>query len=146
MTQTKYGARHTLAIMGFLGITSVHFTRIDLSIAIVAMVGKESSSSRAIGNETICPSDHDLDFGTTKANQTVKGEFNWGHGSKGDLLGSYYYGYILTQIVGAYLSSRIGFKITWGVAMLVSSILTLLIPITARLGGFVPLLVDVPLL
>jgi len=139
MSQPKFGARHSLAIMGFLGTTSVYFSRIDLSIAIVAMVGRDSSASRAKGNATICPRDLDLDL--VKTNSTVPGEFDWGHGSKGDLLGAYYYGYILTQIIGAYMASRIGFKITWGVAMLASSVLTLLIPITARLGGFGPLLV-----
>ncbi len=138
-SQSKFGARHTLAIMGFLGTTSVYFSRIDLSIAIVAMVGRESSSGKVRRNETICPRDIDLEVVHT--NSTAPGEFDWGHGSKGDLLGAYYYGYIVTQIIGAYLASRVGFKITWGIAMLASSMLTLLIPITARLGGFGPLLV-----
>jgi hypothetical protein len=69
------------------------------------------------------------------------GEFDWGYGSKGDLLGSYYYGYIITQIAGAYLASKIGFKLTWGIASIGSSILTLLIPTVAREGGFGALLV-----
>ena len=72
---------------------------------------------------------------------SLLGEFDWGHGSKGDLLGSYYYGYIITQIAGAYLSSKIGFKLTWGIASLGSSILTLLIPVVAREGGLGALLV-----
>jgi hypothetical protein len=71
----------------------------------------------------------------------ITGEFDWGFGSKGDLLGSYYYGYIITQIAGAYLASKIGFKLTWGIASLCSSILTLLIPVVAREGGFGALLV-----
>ena len=37
----KLGARHTLAVMGFFGILNVYFSRIDMSIAIVAMVGRE---------------------------------------------------------------------------------------------------------
>ena len=33
----------------------------------------------------------------TKTIYNISGEFDWGHGSKGDILGSYYYGYIITQ-------------------------------------------------
>ena len=71
----------------------------------------------------------------------MKGEFDWGYGSKGDLLGSYYYGYIITQVAGAYLSSKIGFKLTWGIASLGSAIMTLLIPVVAREGGLGALIV-----
>ena len=57
------------------------------------------------------------------------------------MLGSYYYGYVVTQIAGAYLASKIGFKLTWGIASVGSSILTLLTPTVARHGGFSALFV-----
>jgi hypothetical protein len=49
----KLGARHTLAVMGFFGILNVYFSRIDLSIAIVAMVGKQSVN-KANSNISLC--------------------------------------------------------------------------------------------
>jgi hypothetical protein len=47
------GARHTLAVMGFFGILNVYFSRIDMSIAIVAMVGRDSVT-KADSNATLC--------------------------------------------------------------------------------------------
>ena len=49
----KLGTRHTLAVMGFFGILNVYFSRIDMSIAIVAMVGKDSVT-QADSNDTLC--------------------------------------------------------------------------------------------
>ena len=49
----KLSARHTLAVMGFFGILNVYFSRIDMSIAIVAMVGRESVT-KADSNVTLC--------------------------------------------------------------------------------------------
>lgn len=135
---SQWGARHSLAAMGFFGILNVYFSRIDLSIAIVAMVGREVVR-KSNTNVSLCSYN-----GTEDANnsESVQGEFDWGTGSKGDLLGSYYYGYIITQIAGAYLASKIGFKITWGISMLGSSIMTLLVPVAAREGGFAALIVS----
>jgi len=138
---SQWGARHTLAVMGFLGILNVYFSRIDLSIAIVAMVGREVVKKTS-SNISLCSFDNDDNQPGRNSSEASAGEFDWGAGSKGDLLGSYYYGYIITQIAGAYLASKIGFKITWGVSMLGSSILTLLVPVVAREGGFAALIVS----
>jgi hypothetical protein len=135
---SEWGTRHSLAAMGFFGILNIYFSRIDLSIAIVAMVGREVVR-KSNTNVSLCSSD---DNGPSNSSETVIGEFDWGTGSKGDLLGSYYYGYIITQIAGAYLASKVGFKITWGVSMLGSSIMTLLVPVAAREGGFAALIVS----
>ena len=48
-----FGTRHILAVMGFFGILNVYFSRIDLSIAIVAMVGRESVN-KPNTNVTLC--------------------------------------------------------------------------------------------
>ena len=49
----RLSARHTLAVMGFFGIMNLYFSRIDLSIAIVAMVGKVSVTVEN-SNVTLC--------------------------------------------------------------------------------------------
>lgn len=73
--------------MGFFATLTVYFCRINLSIAIVAMTASNSSS-----------------------NVADQPEFNWSTAEKADLLGCYYYGYVLTQVVGAWLASKYGFK------------------------------------
>ena len=75
----------------------------------------------------------------TKAYETIdlnpdKGDFDWSIGQQGDLLASYYYGYIWTQAVGPILASRLGYKKVWLWAMFLASILTILTPQMAAAG------------
>ena len=50
---------------------------------------------------------------------------------KGDILGSYFYGYILTQAVGPRLATNIGYKRVWTIAMTLAALLTLATPTLA---------------
>ena len=55
----------------------------------------------------------------------VAPDYDWSQAARGDLLGCYYYGYVCTQILGAWLSSRYGFKIILFINTLVASVLTI---------------------
>merc|ERR1712136_617207 len=59
------------------------------------------------------------------------GEFDWNSVQQGLLLGCYYYGYVFSNIPGAWLSYRYGFKVVMGISHLVGGILTLLIPLVS---------------
>lgn len=50
------------------------------------------------------------------------------------MLGSFFYGYICTQILGGWLATRFGGKHVYGVGVLVTSVLTLLTPWAADVG------------
>lgn len=67
------------------------------------------------------------------------GSFDWNAKQQGLALGCYYYGYMISNAPGGWLSDKFGFRLIAGLTMLVSSILTLLQPIIARLSfeGFV---------
>jgi MFS family permease len=52
----------------------------------------------------------------------------------GLILSSFFYGYLFTQIVGAWLAIRFGPKIVLVISIFISSIFTLLTPLAARLG------------
>ncbi len=117
--------------MGFFATMVVYFCRINLSIAIVKMVGKEDKDS---SNSSICPVT-DLDNDDDDSEELDDpGDFDWTNGQRGDLLGCYYYGYILTQIVGAWLSSRMGFKTILGWCILIAAIITPVTPVLANAG------------
>ena len=49
--------RYVLAVMGLFGIMTVYLTRLNLSIAIVAMVGHDSTLLKSSNNHTVstCP-------------------------------------------------------------------------------------------
>ena len=63
------------------------------------------------------------------------GEFDWNPEEQGIVLGSFYYGFIITQIPGGILCEKLGSKWIIGLATFVSGILTILNPLAARIGG-----------
>jgi MFS transporter, ACS family, solute carrier family 17 (sodium-dependent inorganic phosphate cotransporter), member 5 len=60
------------------------------------------------------------------------GEFDWDEYSQGIVLGSFFYGYVLTQIPGGRLAETLGGKLVYGVGVFLTSIFTLLTPVAAR--------------
>ena len=67
-------------------------------------------------------------------------EAGWSETQKGVILGSFYIGYMITQIYGGLLSDRIGAKIVLGTGLIVWSLFTLVTPI-AFYGGMIALVV-----
>ena len=146
--------RYVLAWMGAAGIMNVYFSRsvkysslttftvfilrlrINLSTAIVAMVGVERRGVTRAGNiSDVCPdrvtSD---DISDISDNTVLRGEFAWDKRQQGLLLGSYYWSYTAAQIPAAWLAKRLGFRLVFGACMLVSGLLTALFPVMARAG------------
>jgi len=116
--------RHVFALMGFLGFANVYAMRVNLSVAIVAMVN--SSVIPAPRDNSSCPGD--------PGNSTAggSGEFNWGEREQGWLLGAFFYGYVLTQIPGGRLAEKYGGARLYGVGVLITAVFTLLTPLAAR--------------
>lgn len=61
--------------------------------------------------------------------------YNWDSATQGWILGSFFYGYILTQIPGGYLAGRCGAKWLMGFGVLGTALFTLLTPLAADLGA-----------
>ncbi|XP_078491658.1 sialin-like [Ciona intestinalis] len=119
-------ARYVLAFMGFLGMFNVYSLRTNLSVAIVAMV---NSSSESEGNASnVCPDRGQSTSETANSN----GIFDWNSADQGLLLGCYFYGYIVSNVPGAWLARRYGIRLVLGIAMLLSSVITLFTPLAAR--------------
>ena len=64
--------------------------------------------------------------------QRIGGDIEWDKTTQGWVLSSFFYGYIITQIPGGYLSGRFGGKRVMLVGMLVYALVTLLTPVAAR--------------
>lgn len=60
--------------------------------------------------------------------------YNWSAETQGIILSSFFYGYGLTQALGGYCSGLFGGKPVLGSGLLLSSVLTLLVPRAAELG------------
>uniref|UniRef100_A0A673NRB8 Sialin n=1 Tax=Sinocyclocheilus rhinocerous TaxID=307959 RepID=A0A673NRB8_9TELE len=61
--------------------------------------------------------------------------YDWDSETQGWILGSFFYGYILTQIPGGYLARKYGAKWLFGIGILCTVIFTLLTPVAADLGA-----------
>lgn len=60
--------------------------------------------------------------------------FEWDERTQGHILGAYYYGYILTNILGGRLAERVGSRLVVLLGMLLSSVLSLVSPLAAHLS------------
>ncbi|XP_069941800.1 sialin isoform X2 [Cherax quadricarinatus] len=121
------GARHILAFMGFLGFANVYAMRVNLSVAIVAMVNNTAIPHANKTEVDVCPTHSG---NSTKPSED--GEFAWDEYEQGLILGSFFWGYVLTNMIGGRLGELIGGKVVFGVGVLVTSILTLVTPVVAH--------------
>ncbi|KAK7098468.1 sialin-like [Littorina saxatilis] len=153
-------ARLTMSIVSFLGFVNLYALRVNLSVAMVCMVNQtyvaslhdNSGSNHHIiakgtvndtgenyttvdvsggGGENSCDS-ISAGGGGNGTDTLEDGEFSWSKETQGLILGSFFWGYLLTQLPGGWLASRYGGKRVLGYCMCACSLLTLLMPIAAR--------------
>ncbi|XP_063234153.1 vesicular glutamate transporter 2-like isoform X2 [Bacillus rossius redtenbacheri] len=105
--------RFVLVLAVFFGQVVKMILRVNMSIAVVDMT-----------EERPVPSDN----GTTVQAR----EFDWDAGTRGLLLSSFFYGFLLTQLAGGVLATRLGAARLFGLGVLVASAVTLLSPAAAR--------------
>ncbi|KAK8380405.1 hypothetical protein O3P69_016763 [Scylla paramamosain] len=142
-------ARVSLGVLAFLGFVIMTSVRINLSVAIVAMVRQNSSNiikGRAEcqqGNESWLVLEQEKGGGgnsTTSIPWEEDGRMEgdedegleWDEMTQGLVLASFFYGYIFTQIIGGRFAEVYGTRITFGLCGLTSGFFTLLSPIAAR--------------
>ncbi|KAJ8923064.1 hypothetical protein NQ315_001613 [Exocentrus adspersus] len=122
-TKTCLKARHILGIMGFLGFANVYAMRVNLSVAIVAMVNN-TAIPHPSSNNTF---EHCQAPNNTNSTVPSDGEFVWDEKTQGLVLGSFFYG---SQ--GGRLAELFGGKLVYGIGVLVTAVFTLLSPVAAR--------------
>ncbi|XP_064630117.1 sialin-like isoform X2 [Lineus longissimus] len=149
-----FSSRLGLAIIGFFGTLILYSLRINLSVAMVCMVNHTGIAIMREGmpislNATIPYNISNMNVNATEApwmsedskrcsgmnvngSSTEDGAFLWDKTSQGILLGSFFWGYLITQLPGGILATKFGAKRTIGLFMLAASIATLLMPIGAK--------------
>ncbi|XP_037075480.1 LOW QUALITY PROTEIN: putative inorganic phosphate cotransporter [Pollicipes pollicipes] len=129
------GARHTLALFGCRGLFVSYALRVNMSMAIVAMV-----------NGTCAGSDGDLQqhphrrrTTSARANRSWQlgpelpedGPFVWSELTQGVILSAYFAGYTVSQVPGGRLAERVGAVRTLAGGIGATGLLTLLTPVCA---------------
>ncbi|XP_064100173.1 putative inorganic phosphate cotransporter [Macrobrachium nipponense] len=130
-SKTNYGERHVLVFLLFLGFAEVYAMRVNLSVAIVAMVMKQSSSHESAQQvEDTCPEPASQE---SRSSVSVNsGEFDWDEKTQGMILGCFFYGYMLTNYIGGRLAERFGGRLVYGLGVTLTGILTVLSPLAAK--------------
>ncbi|XP_005811266.1 sialin [Xiphophorus maculatus] len=124
-------SRYGLALLSSYGFFVVYSLRVNLSVAMVDMLNNTHQSSSNHSGSVCTPDDNPV---PPKHNQSA-GVYNWDSATQGWILGSFFYGYILTQIPGGYLAGRCGAKWLMGFGVLGTALFTLLTPLAADLGA-----------
>ncbi|XP_070554720.1 sialin-like [Ptychodera flava] len=122
--------RYVLALWMFLGMVNVYILRNNISVTIVAMVNSTGEVADRYDDEC-------TDGNTTVELVDQKGEFFWSSSLQGILLGAYYYGYALTQIIGGWMEKRIGGRLMFGTSVFLASLFTIFNPPAAYLDFWV---------
>ncbi|XP_008577116.1 PREDICTED: sialin isoform X2 [Galeopterus variegatus] len=123
-------ARYNLAVLAFFGFFVLYALRVNLSVALVDMVDSNTTSEdNRTSNEC---AEHSAPIKVLR-NQTGK-RYQWDAETQGWILGSFFYGYIITQIPGGYIASKVGGKLLLGFGVLGTAIFTLFTPLAADLG------------
>ncbi|KAF0027708.1 hypothetical protein F2P81_020449 [Scophthalmus maximus] len=124
-------SRYGLALLSSYGFFVVYSLRVNLSVAMVDMLNNTHQSS-ANHSGSACPAH--ANPARPKHNHTAS-VYDWDSETQGWILGSFFYGYILTQIPGGYLAGRYGPKWLMGFGILGTVVFTLLTPVAADLGA-----------
>lgn len=136
-----FSVRFMVACLIFCASAIQYTQKIDMSIGIVCMVNKtaltisdklsrNSLASSLTDTEEICM------FSSSDANngEANDGPFIWSKRIQGLILSSYFYGYIILQIPSGWLSKKIGGQRVLGISMFLGSLMTLLVPFSAKFG------------
>ncbi|XP_050326869.1 putative inorganic phosphate cotransporter [Bactrocera neohumeralis] len=107
----KVGVRHLQSMLIFSGFCVAFMQRANLSVAIVAMMDRNSTNP---------------DFP----------EYEWSEQTKSLLLSSFFWGYVLMQIPGGQLAHRFGGKVMYLYGVGISGFLALFTPLSAQLGNW----------
>ncbi|KAM8974060.1 vesicular glutamate transporter 3 isoform 1-T1 [Pelodytes ibericus] len=105
--------RYIIAIMSGLGFCISFGIRCNLGVAIVEMVN----------NNTIY---------VNGKPEIQKAQFNWDPETVGLIHGSFFWGYIVTQIPGGFIANKLAANRVFGAAIFLTSILNMLIPSAAK--------------
>ncbi|KAF3814845.1 hypothetical protein GH733_017121 [Mirounga leonina] len=105
--------RYIIAIMSGLGFCISFGIRCNLGVAIVSMVNNSTTHRR--GHVVV-----------------QKAQFNWDPETVGLIHGSFFWGYIVTQIPGGFICQKFAANRVFGFAIVATSTLNMLIPSAAR--------------
>ncbi|XP_012266659.2 putative inorganic phosphate cotransporter isoform X2 [Athalia rosae] len=139
-------ARYLMAIMGSVGLAIVYGFKVNVSVAIVAMVNHTaikiapSKLTTHLTNGTLifatpAPPVCDTEGVTSKhtAETNVDGPFPWNESLQGLILSAYFWGYIITQLPGGRVAELFSARWVMNGSVILNAVASVLSPLAAQL-------------
>lgn len=127
-------ARMVLYLLSWSGFLVSFMMRTDINIAIVAMVDQpiaaDNNATNVTDNDQICYDPAQLEMseaGGDRAGQFV-GTLDWSPNVQSCVMASFYWAYIISQLVGGLATQKLGTKRVFGYAQLATATCSLCIP------------------
>ncbi|KAH8411858.1 hypothetical protein KR222_000088 [Zaprionus bogoriensis] len=142
-------ARYVLAILGSIGMAIVYGLKVNLSVAMVAMV---NHTAVKLEQDKVNPHHNDSEVnpyeqclppgGLTNATNVTKsddGPFVWSEPLQGTLLSCYFWGYLVSQIPLAHVAENFSAKWVMLFSVAINVVCTLLTPVFTKIhyGGLI---------
>lgn len=139
----RFPIRYVMAIMGSIGLAIIYGFKVNVSVAIVAMVNHTAvklSTLRQLesGNATNVITDiadqchhHDISSNTTKIT-TEDGPFVWNEPLQGLILSSYFWGYMVSLLPGGRMAELLSAKWVMNGSILLNVVASILSPVAAQ--------------
>ena len=118
--------RWGVAFLAFIGFIFNYMLRVNINVTIVAMVNFtafENDEKNITVDE--CKFDDDDELNPDETSKSDQGQFLWDSVVQSQIVGSFYYGYIITQLPGGRMSELFGSKRVLGTSMAGVAILRL---------------------
>ncbi|EDW77776.1 uncharacterized protein Dwil_GK24669 [Drosophila willistoni] len=147
-------ARYVLALLGSIGMAIVYGLKVNLSVAMVAMVNHTAIKAANVDlghghlqlNVSALAPTQDLPEEcsppgepTNKTSVVEDGPFNWSEPLQGTLLSCYFWGYLVSQIPLAHVAENFSAKWVMLFSVAINVVCTLLTPVFTKLhyGGLI---------
>ncbi|KAI4478464.1 hypothetical protein M0804_011787 [Polistes exclamans] len=136
-------ARVVLYMLSFSGFLVSFMMRTDINLTMVAMAKPTMISNATVTTDTshYCYKSANLSHvennNSSNSSNVVRleeeGEFDWSPAIQSAILGSFYWCYILSQVIGGVLTQYFGTKTVFGGSQLLTAICSLLMPSAAEI-------------
>uniref|UniRef100_W5LM01 Solute carrier family 17 member 8 n=1 Tax=Astyanax mexicanus TaxID=7994 RepID=W5LM01_ASTMX len=120
--------RYIIAILSGLGFCISFGIRCNLGVAIVEMVNNNTVYINGTPVMQVNKKKHKR----TESFFILPAQFNWDPETVGLIHGSFFWGYIVTQIPGGFISNKLAANRVFGAAIFLTSMLNMFIPSAAR--------------
>ncbi|XP_042874630.1 sialin-like [Penaeus japonicus] len=126
-------ARLALAAMAWLGFINLYMVRINLSVIIVAMVRRNHTAASTAPCSLMLNNTQDLETDDrSDVNEKEEGEMHWDETVQGFVLAAFFYGYVVSQVIGGRVAELYGTKWVFGGCIFAGGVCAMLSPVAAR--------------